>query len=107
MKFPSSECVLHVVLYHVISISVTCMYYQYLVLKKNLCDLNHRGVVFFITLTADGRQRARLPIPPITTLQFCLSVVTEDLTISSRFSLTIFTAMHVQRSYISSTNGND
>ena len=38
--------------------------------------------VCFVSLTADGRQRARLPIPPTATSP----VVTKDLPISPRFS---------------------
>ena len=61
-----------------------------------------------ISLTADGPQHARLPIPP--TLQRChpvntVPVVTKDLPISPRFSPAFFIAMQVRYSYTSSANG--
>ena len=56
-----------------------------------------------ISLTADGGpQLARFPIPPTATLPSCLPVVSEDLSISPRFSPAFFfIAMQVQRSYTS------
>ena len=67
-----------------------------------LVPRSHLPVLFVcISLTVDGPQRARLPIPPA-----ILPAVTRDLIFPflPRSRLRIFVAMQVQHSYISSTN---